>query len=139
MFHNHNSLYLNLIFNAFQFETILYYIFKARDYDFKQGLKCSRESIILADFACHYLAIRAACLLLHFQLFGSSFYFFLTLTTPAGVIQNIQSSAETPCFTFKQIHPFTAEIGSPVMSMKLRIYLFSLRLAVLLKGKLLRP
>lgn len=100
----------------------------------------SRVSIILADFACHYLAIRAACLLLRFQLFGSSFYFFLTLTTPAGVIQNIQSSAETPCFAFKQIHPFTAEIGSPVMSMKLTIYLFSLRLAgCLLKGKLLRP
>lgn len=81
--------------------------------------------------------MRAACSLSCLELFGSSFYFFLTLTTPAGAIKYIQSFAENALLIVTQIHPFTAAIDSVVMSMRWTICLFSLRLGVLLKGKLM--
>ena len=47
--------------------------------------------------------------------------FFLTLTTPAGILEYIQYSVETPCITVTQLHPFTAGIDSSVINNEQKI------------------
>lgn len=86
-----------------------------RHYNIKQGTKCLRTchscrlyKSLLGNGSCMFA-------LVSLTVWQLVLYFFLTLTTPAGVIEYIQCFAETPSFILTQIHPFTAGIGSLVI------------------------